>query len=529
MTNANQNIARPEGYSAAEKLLSWARMSWRHTGLLSFVFLAVMTVYSLDLSLDEVSNSIVSGGVSDPDDLDLYDRYQREFSTYPVALLFGLTGVVVDKFIGRFYGLVIALCVTVLGGILMSVVNVGPAGAVVLYAVSSWYGIRFVYGMAAIYCYESVPLRFRLVVLIFLPLAETFGRLLMSLTDRLISEDKDEEEIWPTRKRTMAIIPSVLFVITLAVGFFFNKKDTPLSYVNARSQAGTAFDLLVKEGVENTAEPIPMTRDEFEASTTKDLDRLGNLRTLWGIVKRALIGPVAVVASVLLAFMIFRKVLVPDYHYLTSDYLGEGYARNYIPMMLLENGTAIGGAALSIGLWFWIKDIRFLPAAGFMLAALGSVVCASVNTNAPEGYPYSFEELTGSMTKVTSGVAMILLGRPLAESLFRVIILDLFTTENRATGFFGARMIELIFSGIVSALAFHYRTEQMFIIICASLVTVVGAAIFAVFYTTQWFEHSLVFRDPELDACWLISAEEASRLMVDGSEPSEKKSPGGRG
>jgi len=514
MTRTDTNIARPEGYSAAEKLLSWARLGWRHIGLLSFVILAIMVGSSIPVLMDEVLASILLESLSTDEELERFELITRIYLGFPGSALYIVSGFLIQTYTGRFYGLMAVMFLTTLMSALMFLTNAMPAGAVVIYTFCSYFGINAIFTMAGIYSYESVPLKFRLIAVVCLSLGETLGMLVASLADQTAIAGKPAEDLWAIRGRMLAIVPSVLFVIAAGVGLAYTRRDTVLSRVNARGQAGPVYDALEREGVETTSEPIPMTKDEFEINTQKDLEDLDELRTLWGIVKRASPGPMGCMIGVLLVQAIFNKIFFVHYYYRANDYLGAGYAANYVPMMLLKHGTAMGGVSLAVGLYVWLKDIRFVPAAALLCAALGGVVCASVTVLDANGDPIQIKDLMGSMPKITSGVAMMLFGRPLAMSLFKVMMMDMFTTENRIMGMFMFRAIEALFQGIVGACEVYLKKHHAFFIISGATITVVGAIVFAVMYTTQWFENSLVCRDPELDACWLISSDQASVPVI---------------
>ncbi len=109
----------------------------------------------------------------------------------------------------------------------------------------------------------------------------------------------------------------------------------------------------------------------------------------------------------------------------------------------------------------------------------------------------------------------MLIAMPVIAALFRALAMDVFPTSTRGKGVFTLKAIEYLLAGVVATCMHEYKSTKLFFPIAAAIAAVMGAMSFWAFYSTKWFEKSLVCRDPELDACWLINPD--SKVSVLGS------------
>jgi len=340
------------------------------------------------------------------------------------------------------------------------------------------------------------------------------------LADKMRTQEEQEEgqeasrNIWENRQYIFMLVPIITLSLAAIAGLVFVRRDTPLSTVNCQKKPLTAYDQLVKQGVENTSEPIPMSREEFEINAEKEFEALGTSNTFIGVVKKSFLGPILVLIGVAFIDSVIEQVFWKYYYWYAANYLGKGYFRDFLPMLILEHSVSLGGIVACIALYMWVKDIRFIPPSALLIASLGAVICASVNVIAEDGYPRDVEEISNSLVRITAGVVLLILSRHVYLSTFKVVLMDLFPTNSRARGVFVYRAIEILFASSISAISEEFKTSRSFMIILAVISAGIGALIFAVFYTTQWFENSLVCRDPELDAGWLIDHSQQPTTIV---------------
>ena len=517
MTKTDVNIARPEGYSTVEKMISWARLGWMHFGLLAFVILAIMSVQSLSAGMDELARSKLDSGLGlKHKEMRFYwDRWTKDFGSYMAVIPLGLMGPVVDRF-GRFIPLFVTLILCG-ASIPLLWLTKDPTVFVFSYVFAIYWCVPSIIALSYLYCYELIPLKHRLVAQLAMSVAETLGMLLFGLTDKMALQSHEDEngsviaELWAIRERFYSVVPLAFVGLALLVGVLVVRgRDTILSYVNCRTgETGSAFEALLATGQANTSEPVPFSREEFMINTERERFVMPDFYTT---IKQISLGPLLALLSGPLVLVMWNESF-DAYGYQVSDYLGGGYAVNALPYMLLEHGLAIAGIAVAIALWFWTKDVRFVPSVAVFIFSLGAVITASITIFDKDGYAEAAPE--DQMQRLTTGVSLMLLARPVIAALYRVLTMDVFPTSDRGKGVFALKALEFLIGGLVATCTFKCNSSRLLFPIEATIVAAAGAASIAVFYSTNWFDKSLVCRDPELDACWLINPD--SKVAVMGS------------
>jgi len=403
------------------------------------------------------------------------------------------------------------------------------------YGVSTWVLIQPILAIVYLYCYEVTPIRFRVPAVLGVSLMETLGSLAVSLAQEFIVRSvepmTDDDllviyepqyldagrayELAVAQKKALfepiSIAVWAMLGTTILVGLFAVRRDTPIHLVN-RGEAGLVYDRLVADGSENSKERVPMTRDEFLVNSGKETEQALNLSD---VVKRA-VSPMALLTLLLLSVTIMDRSVLTAYHYLMLETLGlpDGASvMNPIPGNLLRHGLAMVGIIGALGLWAWCKDIRFTPALSVIITAVGSIICASVSAFDENDFYKQVAELSSTLS-VCVGVSVIYLGLPLLGALLRAVTMDMFTNKSRAVGVLGMKAVELVWIGLVNIAYMKLRKFSWFYVTNAVIVAVIGGVALGAFYCTKWFDHCLICRDPELDACWLVSDKVADGQII---------------
>ena len=538
------NVARPDGYNSLEKMVSWCGMGWRHILIIGFIASTLIALSASRLSL----NLSFNGLIQDTLNLKYYqvsadlDDWSRVYACFIAVVPVGLTLLAVNSF-GRFMTILTGLVLQMATLCIFFFVDWSATGnqgtdatagawATGLLCASNWWLIQSIVAVVFIYCYEVCPIKFRLPAMLGITLMETLGELAVglstravrasvtspSMSDTMIEEkyvDFEQGKAWElaaTRSEALfgdlpkIILPLLALAILLGLGV---RSDSPASLV-IRGRAGIAFDRLFEDGKANTEERIPMTKDEFLVNTRRETEGSLGFRALVS----SGISPLALVALLQLAWVIIDKSVLTTYDYVMMDVLegtGGGEFYDSLYSLLLTKLVAVIGFLSVLALWYWNRDIRFAMAAATLLAAVGAVICSSVSVDS--------DSLTwSSQVSVVVGVSVSYLGMPLLQALVRVLILDLFTNKSRALGVFAFRAIDLIWMGLVALADLEFLSFKWFFVTEATIVAIIGLVALAGFYCTNWFDRSLICRDPELDAGWLISEKGLERTVVGSRE-----------
>ena len=562
-TDFNSDVARPDGYNSLEKMISWSRMGWRHVLFFAFIALSIGAVAGAQEAVNSVHNAVLQVRLA----VDIFgdekwvDLWAQGYSALVCVVPIVATGFAVHRF-GRLPTILVGLlllCGSLCGSFLIEgsmiaddsdaakAENITKAvWYAVSYGISSWWLIQSLLAIVYVFCYEVTPIKFRVPAVLGVFLMETLGSLAVGLARQYISNSvtvNDEEMLAKYGEtnfeegkqydlyfaqiealfKPISIVCWSLVVAALIMGLAVIRRDTPAHLVN-RGETGLVYDRLVVDGTENSQERVPMTKEEFAVNAGRETDdALG----FCAIVKRA-VGPFAVIAQLLLSIAIMDRSVLTAYYYLVEETLsanGSSVVHDPIPGMLLRHGLSMVGVICAIGVWAWCKDIRFAPAAALVVSAIGSVICASVQVFENDQL-MNAKQVSSSMSIVV-GVSVVYLALPLLQALVRVLIMDMFTNKSRAVGVLALRAVEVAWIGIVNIASAELRAYSWFFVTVAVLVAVIGAVALGAFYCTKWFDHSLICRDPELDACWLISEKTAEGQII-GSRDRLRPSLNGR-
>ena len=513
MKPAKENVARPEGYSSTEKLISWARMGWRHVGLFAFPFISIMSVMVLGGGMDQLmwpqlflldkgSNLWVAR----------FEPWIREYPSYVAVPFLLVAGFAVDRFgrtVSMLATLVIALGATALAGLGNS-----PTYFVLAYGMVVNLLYPLIFGISFIFIYESTPLKYRLIALLCISLAENMGSLILGLATTEAEGLQYDDPRWEGRISTIYIVAAVAIALSIALGLIFTMgRDTILSMVNCTGTSSRAYDLTVAYGRKNTTEPVPLSREEYIGNAQVEL---AECPSLCSTLKGSMIGPFCIMVSAGLINAITTKYFLCTYWSVAVNYFGGEDQASLIEMMLCQHGLTMFGVLVAIALYVWIKDIRFVPAVGYLLVALGCVICSSVKALDENGNLLGVSTMPGALT-ASLGACLIVVSALVSVSAIKIMIMDVFPTSCRGRGVFVFVATEYLFMGIEGMLYNFVRQDRWVSILQAAIVAAVGVGVFAAFYLTNWFDKSILFRDPELDACWLISSKLTNTIPVVGS------------
>lgn len=501
----DQNLSRPDGYNLSEKLMSWARMGWWHSLIFFFVAFCIAAVGSVSKGNMLYLNGIIQGTYNILDDFDLaswYKRFIDEFGLYILTVLFVVLGLLANR-ISRYAMLMGALALTLSLSPLTWVETHENAFTFGYLAVVVM-GLSLISVAAYIYCYEWTPIKWRAPVVIAMATFETLGMFTVALvTSFLIDSFKGDEEelqqfkdnLWKTINLSVLLPAALAFVIGLAI-----RADTPFSQI-VRGFPGAVYDRLRNLGQANTSEPIPVSREEFVEVTQQEAALSMSLKE--NLVSA--VGPLCIICLSYLALGLSDRAFKEYYEYQFQSILGDQYYYNFLPSIITEHCVSLGGLVVTIGGWWVWKDIRFVPATALLAIAIGALVCSTVEVVYPnmDGYPYYFKDLSSPNTVVVGYIA-VLLGVTVVKATMRVLAMDLFTNSNRLQGMLILKAVELLCIALGNAWTLATINYSWCFVIIAAIIAIVSGVVFGAFYLTKWFDHSLICRDPETDACWLV-------------------------
>lgn len=523
----NQNVCRPDGYNSAEKLISWAGFGWATFAQYVFIGLCIWAGISGNACLTYVVYHPLQVWFEIPYEeiLSQYARWMNEAGPLFMVPLVILTGMGIGR-LGRFATILILLTLSLC---LFALVWKGanPSMTVAGFVLHQFWLFPSIALIAYIYCYEITPIKWRVPVMFGMSLVEPFGSLLIALANTLSLEDSSVVEVRPenfdntyyfdqaleTAKGDARLRYCCIFVMatlgTALLASLLVRTDTCISLI-CRGRVGEAFDYLFKHGTEKTNAmdhaPLPMTKEEFryneireESSSSMD----------FVIILQIFLFPIGLVCLATFAIVVVQDAVAGLYYYQMEDYLGEGFSHNMVPGMLAEFGAKTVGVVLAICMWLRLKDIRFIPAVGAIFAGIGALICSTVPNMHPNGSEMRYSELSSPDT-VVLGMVIMHVGLPVLKSCVNILVMDLFCNKSRGQGVMRFKAIELISYAGCYTMTEHAKTQPWFFALCAAVIVSVGVLLLAAFYMTNWFEHSLLCRDPEVDACWLVSEKGSS-------------------
>ena len=510
LTDTRENVSRPDGYNATEKMISWARLGWSHVPIYAFVSLTVLAG-GLLISGHDATHTHQIQNVHRIDYHHMLDgifRWTQDYMPIILALFIPIVGWAAARF-GRLTTIIVIVVLTLLLSPL-SWASTNIAMFIVGYSLPDFLFAPSLILLGLIYCYESTPIKWRVPAVLCVSLFETVGGLFVALSDRIVPEMKEGQ---PRRDwhwiviQIGALIPAL---VVLVVGVTM-ARDTPISLVN-RGAASAAYDQLETNGKKLLTGPVPLSRPEFvDVAERETLAAMSILQNL----KRSS-GPLLVVVATSIVWAICDKSVLGTYYYIAEDYMGGVVHEenpDILPMRLLKHCVAMAGIALTLVGWMRIEDIRFGPALATLIAAVGSLMCSTIKVTDDWGHELEIAEVS-SIETVTLGVVSISFALPMVQATMRIMAMDLFSNKSRSQGMFIVLAVEIACGGLMSQLQYRARGKDWVYITLAGVVAILAGLVFAAFYLTHWFDHSILCRDPETDACWLIKEQSYEEAAV---------------
>ena len=519
--NFDQNVSRPDGYNSLEKLMSWARIGWSHAPVYCFLAICLVASVSGIAGLQYVIyhplqvwfkidyNEIVR----------VWDRWINEICPVLAVPLALISGVAVTK-LGTFRTLVCANILSIaLTPILWKAAT--PAMLVAGWTLTNFWLLPSVSILSFLFCYEATPIKWRVPCIFLLSLLESLASLVFGVANTLSGESVKLSELdFVSPSKFAAALNDALGEARYQFCFYFIfgtlgiallaalllRRDSCISLV-CRNRVEEAFEQLFKQGANSlTNEPLPMTETEFIANAETELKV--SLSSV-AIFRRAML-PLALLMLASLALNIADLIFATNYYFKFEDLLGEGYSYNMFPGMLARYGAASVGLLLGLAMWFKMKDIRFIPAVGVFCMGIGGLVLSTIKVLDSSGYPLETKSLKPSSSSIIIGVLLMTVGQFVLKACVQILVMDLFSNKSRGNGLFVFKAVDLICYALCYSAAYYLKTANWFFVLHAAVITVVGCLMFAAFYMTSWFDHSMLFRDPETDACWLVSGKVSS-------------------
>jgi len=520
LTPINENVARIEKYNSGEKLLSWFGISWIPLLMVAFTLLTagVISVSPIVLS----SNPDLIGS----DALLKWSCYVPVIAL-PIVIL---SGMCMDRF-GRLNVLMVALAMGIISEALMrSFVSTNFMG----YMLNRDLFVQVIIGACVLIAYETVPLKYRLFAVFVLSMCSELGsaaasgimlaverKLLSGNTDlsdpNLVIENLDDIEMyWLNSQMTifkyLQIISAVFLGIALVGIFLIHKyRACALSLWNMFKrplQRGELYDTAVHERAEQDGQdpflsgPVPMSREEFLINMDKETIQ----ESASSLLKR-IRGPLALVLLMALAFGMGK----PDHefmqHVAAEALLG---SKGTVEQLgLIGVAIMIGAVGMSLVAWRLNKDVRYLPFVGLLLCSIAGFMSLSRSSDDIFMQRVKMESQGFGEPKLSRSDAFMFganyvfgsIGSPIVLCSIRVLIMDLMPTKMRGMGLMlVAGVISAAYGLAQSLLTLSFAVEVVItIVVCAA-----GVLGMAAMYTTNWFDNSLLCRDPEQDAQWLV-------------------------
>jgi hypothetical protein len=506
-----ESVCRREGYTITERLLTWAGFLWTPVLLVApiLVFGGIVQIG------DQLYNSPAAPSP------EYYWYTFAAIASFPVIVLIGIFA---DRIGGRFIALALMLVLAIVmqafsfKSELVSIFSrdlVSPA----------------IVGLGFVIAYECVPLRWRLVTILLLSMLPHIGRdavefgvaryiiyedvnaLLGYEIDSLMFETSMNSDLLPIeqlgadRKRTAVfIIASVCLALTGVLWLRF--RNTLLAQSAERVRA------LVTS---STSEPIPRTiLVPNRAPHLTNREKESAAVSWW----KPSPGRVCAIGLVVLMCLGLGNTLeLWDAYSLTAINSMFGKQADLwwaYDGILIRTITEVSITAIAIGAWFYHgrTDVRYLAPVGLLLLAVGNIILISypsadllddlLLSNEVEAEDLDEPVETSNMT-VSAGYVITGLGIPLVRFVVVQLALDIFSAKNRALGTLA--IVSAVHIGedlyrVAPLIGSALYTGDMFWMAYCIVISLMG---FAAFYVTQWYDASLLSRDPELDANWLVA------------------------
>jgi hypothetical protein len=528
LTPINESVARLEKYNSGEKLLSWFGISW--------IPLLVVAVTLLSAGVISVSPMVLS---SHPtligSDAPLKWSNYSPLMGLPIVIL---SGMCMDRF-GRLNVLIPALVMGIISeAVLRSFVSTNYIG----FMLNRDIIVQVIIGACMLIVYETVPLKNRLFAVFVLSLCSELGsaaasgimlaverKLLSQNTDisdpNLVIDDLDDiETYWLNSQMKIFKYLQILSVVLLGlalVGIVLMAKYRACNLslwilFKSSLQRGEIYDTAVHERAEQDGQdpflsgPVPMSREEFLIKMEKETIH----ESVSSLLKR-IRGPFALVILMAIAFGMSKPDSEFMQHIAAEALLGSNGTVEQLG--LIGVAIMISSVGLSLVAWRLNKDVRYLPFVGLLLCSIAGFMFVSRSSTDIFMQRIKMESMGFGETKLSRSDAFMFganyvfgsIGSPIVVCSVRLLIMDLMPTKIRGLGI-------MLVAGLMSAsygiaqtlLTLSFAAEVVVtIMICAA-----GVLGMAAMYTTNWFDNSLLCRDPEQDAQWLV--QESTSLIL---------------
>ena len=395
--------------------------------------------------------------------------------------------------------------------------------------ISMYVNIKFVTvaitGLALLMAYESVPLKFRLPVLVGLSIPASLGSAIcevaayaldnmmvteeladpeIDLTSVLLMETVDEDLAVKDRRvllmkqvvtgaLLLASFLAIVIVLRRQVGLWriFKEASSKL-YVTMVAQKGkqeTGFDAIPC--------PVPVTRTEFVVNISNE-----TVRHSWSEIVRNARGPLVLLLVLAIAEGLSYNSLY-TYEVLATQVVFGDSVMGFVPRVVSTVMMMIS-TLIYVVVWFFCKDVRYVAFAGLVLCAVSSFIALAAPLETMIDAMRNDEMEKVDAVAFTAGYLMATTGLAFASASLRMFVLDLLPTKMRATGILTWLALVSFSNDLVPLLGGAGWTGAGVDIFSAFFIGIASIVGLAAVYTTNWFNHSLVCRDPELDAQWLV-------------------------
>jgi hypothetical protein len=505
MSCLDESLCRTEGYFVTEKILYWAGYRWG-----PIVVVSLVLIFSGMVRVDEVLDRNFPPFSRE----ELMDMLGSVFSL-PLILFVGYLG---D---GRRFGRLKVLAGILVAGIVLQLISHKSA---FINTVIRTFIAPTVSGLGLVIAYECVPLSWRLLTIAVLCMLPSLVATLLELVMRVrilkhmdalvmkVNEDREylendimsgEREI-ATSKRISAAVTGVFCLIGVS-WMLYEYRNT-----------------LLAQDPERVCEILALDREEEVPIPSTEIYGKKRIFGDWEWTRGRLLA---------LGFMIlmcFALGIAASFHvdntFVATMVFFDTVNDIWNPAAVIAQGVEVATVMSVIAAWFYNdrRDIRFIIPIGFTLVAIGPLLILSCSVTSITEDVLNRE--VGLLKQIDThnrsfyvGIAIGGLINAIGEAIVRLVVyvvtLDFFPTHVRLIGMLGmVASIDcgLCFSQITPLFGLSLRSHDVLWLSYESVVSILGLA---VTYVTQWFDQSLLCKDPELNANWLVADDETNSLI----------------
>lgn len=502
---AQADVCRPEGLCTTEKLNIWTwsfRSSW-----LQFIFclLAVITACLAEYTVGDVAHYKGSETVR------MYDHRQNDLWIQVVSPAAGVPLLVAAGWIcsksGRFAVILeLLLLLFVIVGVVW--VSVDSNVFIPLLAIQGSFVAPGLLAAAVLYMYESIPLGKRLVCMLSIPLSSSLARLISVSVNTVVANSRRYEILVDSNVielASRAISANFGMLIGFAgltglVGLLFVRHDTALGLV-ARGYSADAFRALAGSG------EAPMHKEVYIARVEAEEIRE----------QPSLSGPIGLLVLLVAAQVTLATSFLDTFGHIAESAFLQSLDSSPIVVQSVQLGVVTLVSVVALILWLKVGQVRYLPSAMMVAAAIGAVVCASLPLPYPEAGRFAW---LVSPPSAMVGLVCILLGLPLLEWTIWVLACDLFSSKRRPWGVFGVAALRGIFRTPIRYQLWADVFETGVFVAEAIYISLCSGFVMWAFYQTRWFDRSLLCVD-DAESGWLESDERLRPAIVARDDSSE--------